>query len=160
MDIRPLTPQDLPVLLELTIDTFEPFYEHSFRPLVGDIVFTNRHGNWREDYRRHLAGLHAPEDGRYAAIAEDDERIVGFIGWVLQPAERHGEIDLLAVTADSRRRGVGRALVEHAIAHLKTGGAEVVSIGTGGDDFYAPARALYEELGFTPFPNVNYTKAI
>jgi hypothetical protein len=35
-----------------------------------------------------------------------------------------------------------------------------VSIGTGGDDFHAPARALYEELGFTPFPNVNYTKAI
>jgi ribosomal protein S18 acetylase RimI-like enzyme len=160
MDIRPLTPQDLPVLLELTIDTFEPFYEHSFRPLVGDVVFANRHGDWREDYRRHLAGLHAPEDGRYAAVAEVNERIVGFVGWILRPAERHGEIDLLAIAADSRRRGVGRALVEHAIARLKTGGAKVVSIGTGGDDFHAPARALYEELGFTPFPNVNYTKAI
>ena len=70
------------------------------------------------------------------------------------------KLERVAVTRSERGSGVGRALVEHAIAHLKTGGAKVVSIGTGGDDFHAPARALYEELGFTPFPNVNYTKAI
>jgi hypothetical protein len=39
-------------------------------------------------------------------------------------------------------------------------GEVVVSIGTGGDDFHAPARALYESLGFTPFPTVNYTRAL
>lgn len=105
MDIRPLTPQDLPVLLELTIDTFEPFYEHSFRPLVGDVVFANRHGDWREDYRRHLAGLHAPEDGRYAAVAEVNERIVGFVGWILRPAERHGG----STSWQSRPTAVGAA---------------------------------------------------
>ncbi|EHR62991.1 GNAT family N-acetyltransferase [Saccharomonospora cyanea] len=160
MDIRPLTPPDLPVLLDLTIDTFEPFHEDSFRPLVGEVVFTNRHGSWREDYRRHLAGLHDPGNGRYAAIAEDSGKILGFVGWILQPTERHGEIDLLAVAVGSRRHGIGRALAEHAIARLKTGGAEVVSVNTGGDAFHAPARALYEELGFTPFPNVNYTKAV
>lgn len=35
-----------------------------------------------------------------------------------------------------------------------------MSIGTGGDAFHAPARALYEALGFTPFPLVSYTKAV
>jgi hypothetical protein len=43
---------------------------------------------------------------------------------------------------------------------MRDAGVEVASIGTGGDDFHAPARALYESLGFTPFPAVNYTKAI
>jgi hypothetical protein len=36
----------------------------------------------------------------------------------------------------------------------------MVTIGTGGDDFHAPARALYESLGFTAFPNIIYTKAV
>ena len=37
---------------------------------------------------------------------------------------------------------------------------EVVAIGTGGDWFQAPARALLESLGFTPFPGVVHVKAI
>jgi len=31
-------------LTELTIETFRPFYEESFRPLVGDVIFANQHG--------------------------------------------------------------------------------------------------------------------
>jgi ribosomal protein S18 acetylase RimI-like enzyme len=160
MDIRPLTPADLPVLLDLTLAVFGPFYEDSFRPLVGDTVFTNRHGAWRQDYRAHLAGLHDPDTGRNAAVARVDGQVAGFVGWLITAAERHGEIDLLAVAAAHRRQGVGRALAEHAVTHLTSAGAEVISVGTGGDDFHASARTLYESLGFTPFPNVNYTKAV
>ncbi|HWO68734.1 MAG TPA: GNAT family N-acetyltransferase [Umezawaea sp.] len=160
MDIRPLNPADLPALLDLTIGVFGPFYENSFRPLVGDAVFLNRHGDWREDYRRHLARVHDPDNGRFAAVARVDGQVVGFVGWVVEEAERHGEIDLLAVSAASRRLGVGRALATHALAHLAEAAVDVVSIGTGGDDFHAPARSLYDSLGFTPFPNVSYTKAI
>ena len=35
---------------------------------------------------------------------------------------------------------------------MRAGGVEVVQIGTGGDPFHAPARALYEQLGFTQVP--------
>ncbi|MEW1861974.1 hypothetical protein AB0399_16635 [Streptomyces sp. NPDC088194] len=35
MRIRAFTPHDLAPLTELTIATFRPFYEDSFRPLVG-----------------------------------------------------------------------------------------------------------------------------
>lgn len=160
MDIRPLVPEDLPVLLDLTLKVFGPFYEDSFRPLVGETVFANRHGDWKEDYRGHLAGLHDPDNGKFAAVARIDGQVVGFVGWIIQETERHGEIDILAVAAAYRRHGAGRALVEHAMAHLNTAGADVVSIGTGGDHFHTPARALYESLGFTPFPNVSYTKAV
>lgn len=160
MDIRPLDPADIPALLDLTIGVFGPFYENSFRPVVGDTVFTNRHGDWRGDYRKHLAGLHDPDSGKFAAIAWIDSQMAGFVGWIIEKTQRHGVVDILAVTADHRRLGVGRELLEHAVADIKAAGAEVVSIGTGGDDFHAPARALYESLGFTPFPTVGYTKAI
>jgi hypothetical protein len=39
-------------------------------------------------------------------------------------------------------------------------GVEVVQIGTGGDPFHAPARALYERLGFTQVPVAVYLRAI
>ncbi|GAA4411569.1 hypothetical protein GCM10023148_04310 [Actinokineospora soli] len=160
MDIRAAAPEDLPALLDLTCRVFEPFYERSFRPVAGEAVFANRHGDWRGDYERLLANVHNPAEGRFAAVAWDDGAIAGYVGYVLQADQHHGEIEILAVPEGARRRGVGRALVDHAEAALKSAGVRVVSIGTGGDDFHAPARALYESLGFTPFPTVSYTKEI
>ncbi|MFD9436368.1 hypothetical protein [Streptomyces sp. NPDC060002] len=40
----------------------------------------------------------------------------------------------------------------HAFEQMRALGAEVVEIGTGGDQFHAPARALYEALGCTAPP--------
>ena len=47
-----LDPADLPALLDLTLATFGPFLEHYYRPAVGEQVFLNMHGDWREDYAR------------------------------------------------------------------------------------------------------------
>jgi len=160
MHIRSAQPADLPILLELTIGTFGPFFEESYAAIVGPVVFQNRHGNWRQDYAAQLARLHDPARGRHVAVAEIQGEIVGYVAWALTAEARHGVIDLLAVSEGSRQQGIGRALAEHAIAAAKAGGAEVVSIGTGGDAFHAPARRLYEALGFTPFINVSYTKAV
>lgn len=160
MNIRAITPEDLPIVLDLTVATFGPFYETVYRNAVGDVVLANRHGDWREDYRRHVAGIVDPSTGRSAAAADDGGELVGYVAWINESGTAHGEIDILAVAEEHRGRGVGRALAEHAIAALKAAGADVVSIGTGGDDFHAPARALYSALGFTPFPNVSFTKAI
>jgi len=61
--------------------------------------------------------------------------------------------------------GVGRGLVpgerlRNAMGHMGARGVDVISVGTGGDDFHAAARGLYVSLGFTPFPTVSYTKAV
>jgi hypothetical protein len=55
---------------------------------------------------------------------------------------------------------INTVLLEHAFAHMKDRAVEVVSIGTGGDWFHAPARALYESVGCKPFPSVTYFKEL
>ena len=125
MLIRPFVQSDLARLIELTIETFRPFYEDSFRPLVGEVVFANQHGHWRDDYREQVAGLHVPDQHRYVAVAETPDALAGYVAWSVDPARRNGCVSHLAVSAGHRRQHVGTALCEHAFAEMRTLGAEV-----------------------------------
>lgn len=160
MLIRAFTRDDLAPLIDLTIETFGPYYEDVFRPQVGEIVFANQHGDWRSDYRRDVGLLHAPERHAHVAVAETSGGIAGYVAWNADPGRRNGTITHLAVAASQRRNHVGSALCEHAFAALRAAGAEVVEIGTGGDNFHAPARALYESLGCTPVPVTVYYREL
>ncbi|MFI6513172.1 GNAT family N-acetyltransferase [Streptosporangium sp. NPDC050855] len=160
MLIRPFVQHDLARLTELTIETFRPFYEESFRPLVGEVVFANQHGDWRADYREEVAELHAPERHRHVAVAEIGDAVAGYVAWSVDVARRNGTVSHLAVQAEHRRHRVGTALCEHAFDRMRALGAEVVEIGTGGDPFHAPARALYEKLGCTMLPVAVYYRTL
>jgi ribosomal protein S18 acetylase RimI-like enzyme len=160
MLIRSYVQHDLAQLTELTIDTFRPFYEDSFRPLVGETIFANQHGNWRDDYHQQVAELHDPDNHRYVAIAETGDVLAGYVAWSINPARRNGTITILAVKSEHRREHVGTALCEHAFEAMRQQNAEVVEIGTGGDDFHAPARALYERLGCIQLPVAVYYRKL
>ena len=151
---------DLPALVELTIETFRPFYEDYVRELMGDELFERQHGRWRADYRDQVPRLHAPAAGRHVAVREMDGCVAGYVAWAVGPKARHGEISMLAVARDRRGQGVGRELCDHAIAQMRRSGVEVVGIGTGDDAFHSAARALYESLGFTKVPIAGYLKRI
>jgi ribosomal protein S18 acetylase RimI-like enzyme len=160
MRIRSFVQHDLARLIELTIETFRPFYEDSFGPLVGEVVFANQHGNWRDDYRKQVAELHDPGQHKYVAVAETDGAIAGYVAWSVDPARRNATITHLAVSVEHRRHHAGTALCEHAFGEMRTLGAEVVEIGTGADQFHAPARALYERLGCTLLPVAVYYRQL
>jgi ribosomal protein S18 acetylase RimI-like enzyme len=161
MHIRPFQPSDLPTLVDLTIDVFGPFYEQSFRSMVPPDVYEHQHGHWADDYRESVPKFHDPEHNKYVAVAEsDDGQIVGYIGWHIDREDRHGDINPLAVRESARRNGIGRALCEHAISAMRDHDLEVVSLGTGGDWFHAPARALYESLGFHLVPVAVYLRGL
>jgi ribosomal protein S18 acetylase RimI-like enzyme len=160
MLIRSFLPHDLARLTALTIETFGPFYEESFRPLVGDLVFVNQHGGWRENYRRDVAELHDPERHKHVAVVEIDGSIGAFVAWRADPDRCNGEITHLAVAVEHRRLHLGTALCEHAFGELRAAGAEVAVIGTGGDPFHAPARALYESLECTLLPVAVYYRQL
>ncbi|MGV9249409.1 GNAT family N-acetyltransferase [Streptomyces sp. NPDC003710] len=82
------------------------------------------------------------------------------MAWSVDPVGRKGSVTILAVSAKYRRHSVGTALCEHALEEMRALGAEVVEIGTGGDPFHAPARALYEKLGCTPLPAMVYFRRL
>lgn len=46
--------------------------------------------------------------------------------------------------------------MEFAVRRLSEKGTALINVGTGGDPGHAPARALYEVLGFTGVPLVAY----
>jgi ribosomal protein S18 acetylase RimI-like enzyme len=73
---------------------------------------------------------------------DDDGALAGAVAW----EETAEEIDLnrLMVAPAAHRRGIGRALVKEVMA--RAGGRRVV-VSTGRAN--APARMLYERLGFT-----------
>lgn len=160
MNLRPYESGDLARLIELTIATFGPFYEQSFRSIVGDFVFMHQHGTWRADYHQEVGDLHDPDRNKYVVVVEDAAEIVGYAAWDIEPERRHGGIEILAVGPCHRRRGIGRMLCAHAMADMKCRGVEVVEVRTGGDAFHASARGLYEDLGYTLFPTAVYFKKL
>ncbi len=160
MLIRPFQSDDLDPIITLTIETFGPFFEDSFRPAVGEVVFANQHGDWRGDYRREIPTLHDPAHHRFVDIAEVAGAIAGYVAWNADTARRSGSISHVAVARGYRRHHTGQTLCEHAFDGMRRLGVEVVEIGTGGDSFHAPARALYEKLGCTPFPTIYYYRRL
>jgi ribosomal protein S18 acetylase RimI-like enzyme len=160
MHIRSYVDADLARLIDLTVDTFGPFYEESFRPLVGDLIFTRQHGDWRGDYRRQVAGLHDPAEHKYVAVAVADDVPAAYVAWHLDTARHHATVEILAVAREHRRSSIATALCEHAFAAMRAEGAEYVEIGTGGDDFHAPARAFYESLGCVKLPVAVYFREL
>jgi ribosomal protein S18 acetylase RimI-like enzyme len=156
MYIRSCVDSDIPELVDLTIETFRPFFEDYVRPLLGEEIFRHQHGHWEQDYHDEVPGLHNPTAKCFAAIAEIDGAIAGFVAW--KPGERpkSGQISMLAVASAFRRQQVGRKLCLHALTALRSTGVEVVGVGTGDDAFHAAARSLYQSLGFIKIPIASY----
>jgi putative acetyltransferase len=61
----------------------------------------------------------------------------------------HGEIKSMRTASERRRTGVGRAMLEHIIAEARARSYARLSLETGSQDAFAPARRLYERFGFT-----------
>lgn len=109
-----------------------------------------------------MAALHDPDQHKHIAIADVEGAIAGYVAFSVDPENRNGNgnVEMLTVDEQHRRLGAGRELCEHAFAEMRELGADVVQIGTGGDPFHAPARALYEELGCTPIPVTVYYRRL
>jgi len=62
----------------------------------------------------------------------------------------HGEIKSMRTASARRRRGTATRLVEHLLAEARRRGYARLSLETGAEDFFAPARRLYARYGFVP----------
>lgn len=64
----------------------------------------------------------------------------------------HAEIKSMHVLAEQRGRGLSRAMLDHLVAAARAEGFARLSLETGSQDMFAPARGLYTRAGFTECP--------
>lgn len=96
-----------------------------------------------------LAALRAPDISFWSAW--DGTQLLGCVA-LRQLDARHGEIKSMRTAASQRRRGVGRALLSHVMAEARRRGMDRLSLETGAEPEFAPARALYRSFGFAECP--------
>ncbi|NJA55261.1 N-acetyltransferase [Streptomyces sp. NEAU-H3] len=70
----------------------------------------------------------------------------------LDIAPAHGELKSMRTDPTRTRSGVASALLRHALDESRRAGLDRVSLETGADDFFLPARTLYAKFGFRPCP--------
>lgn len=145
--IRPYRPEDCASVLAICIAAFTPIHE-GFEQALGAAIFERQYHDWKEHYAETLRGIPELGDDKRVYVAEADGAVVGFIFTLFDEKRKTGEIGLNAVAPDWQRRGIGRALYDFALRDLKARGAEVASVGTGGDAAHEPARRAYAAVGF------------
>lgn len=64
----------------------------------------------------------------------------------------HGEIKSMRTHAGRRGQGLAGRLLQHLMDQARAHGLQRLSLETGAEDFFAPARALYQRHGFVPCP--------
>jgi putative acetyltransferase len=97
-----------------------------------------------------LDALRRPEISFWSAWSADGQ-LLG-CGALKEIDVRHAEIKSMRTAAARRRSGVARAMLAHIVAEAKRRGYACLSLETGAEPAFAPARALYERFGFVLCP--------
>jgi len=143
--IRLFRESDRERLKTITADVFGPaavdyYLERRFGPIQG------RDWTWRkarhidDDIRANAGGIFVYDGGR------PDTAVLGFVTVALDRDAGIGRILNLAVAVEAQGRGLGRALVEHAIEYLRSEGMLLARVETLEGN--AAGQHLYPALGF------------
>ncbi|HTJ70079.1 MAG TPA: GNAT family N-acetyltransferase [Actinospica sp.] len=92
-----------------------------------------------------LDGLRRPEVTFWSL--RDGDRIAG-CGAIKRIDETHAELKSMRTAAAYQRRGVAARILTHIESESARMGLTRLSLETGAEDFFAPARALYLRSGF------------
>ncbi len=115
---------------------------------------------------RHTADMHAqtpPEsihmmDAGQLAIPDvsffvmrDGDQPIG-MGAFKRLSGTHGEIKSMHILHEHRGRGLSKAMLTHLVDAARAAGLTRLSLETGVEAIFAPARSLYERAGFAYCP--------
>lgn len=157
-EIRAYTNSDRGAVVELALRAWEPVHA-SMRRVLGEMLYRRLIPDWRESQRATVTE-DLDSESSHVWVAVREETVAGFVAVHLEPDDRTGEVYLVAVDPDHQGRGVGRALIDHATAWIGEQGMTKAMVETGGDEGHRPARALYENAGYTALPVVRYFRAL
>lgn len=155
--ITPYTPNFRSALLDLSLRAWEPVFPLLAADVPAFVYDSFYPEGWRERQYRDLAEV-LDSEPHNVAVALDGDRPVGWVCTRIHPEDAMGEIYVLAVDPDYQRRGIGSALMEHAIEVTRVAGMSMIMVETGDDAGHAPARETYESSGFKRWPVARYFK--
>jgi len=98
-----------------------------------------------------LAGLRQPSI-RFWSAWTDGGRMLAGTGALKHLGGGHGEIKSMRTARSLRGRGVASAILVHLLTQARAMGWQRLSLETGSQPFFAPARRLYARHGFVPCP--------
>jgi putative acetyltransferase len=116
----------------------------------------------RELLQEHLADMHSvsPAESVHALdvgafslpgidfwTVRDGQLLLG-CGALKELSPHEGEIKSMRTASGARRRGVATLMLAHLLEVGRSRGYERVSLETGSDEFFSPARRLYRSHGF------------
>ena len=159
MDIKiiPAEKIHLEQVAKIAIDAWTPIREE-FRKLLGDEIYNSQFTNWRE---AKVASVSKQLLSGKGYVAVTDNKVLGFISYMIHEDTNTGEILANAVSVDARGMGIGSRMYDFVIGKMKSEGACFVTVHTGLDDAHAPARRAYERAGFElSLPSVQYYKKL
>lgn len=85
-------------------------------------------------------------------IADVDDSPAGYIGLTSYPG--WGHLDRIAVVPERQSKGIGTAMIRHAMAELRRLGAQRIGLSTQEEN--TGSRRLYERIGFRRMPEQDY----
>lgn len=97
------------------------------------------------NYALDLDGLRRPEITFWSVL--DDDVLVG-CGAIKRLDAEHAELKSMRTAPRRQRSGIASLLLEHILAEARGMGFARLSLETGTDGFFRPARKLYEKFGF------------
>ncbi|MBI2850899.1 MAG: GNAT family N-acetyltransferase [Chloroflexi bacterium] len=137
--IRLATESDIPRLLEL----------------YGDLVISTAPGELNrtptaDAYRLAFAEI-STAAGHELLVAEEEGKVVGTMALIIVPNLSHGGlpwagVENVMVDADYRRRGIGKLLMDYALAQAKQAGCYKIQLIS--DKSRKEAHRFYEALGY------------
>ena len=141
--IRPFQASDLDRLKQITAICFDGVsidrnIEEKFGP-IGD-------QDWRFRKLRHIDADVAGEHARGVFVYEQDGEILGYITTRLDRDTGIGWIPNMAVDPKNQGSGLGRQLMEHALAFMRCEGMEAAKIETLEQN--AVGSRFYPDVGF------------
>ncbi len=92
----------------------------------------------------------AAADVTFFAAIEGGEAVA--MGALKRISASHGEVKSMHVRADRRGAGLADEILGRLLEAARTAGFSQVSLETGSQDTFAPARALYTRHGFALCP--------
>lgn len=135
MTFRAATADDLPAIVALLSD---------------DVLGAAREAPGDPAYAAAFTAI-AADPNQLLAVAEQQGRVVGCLQLSFIPGLSHrgawrGQIESVRIAADQRGSGLGRRMLEWAIAQCRARGCRLAQLTT--DKSRADARRFYESLGF------------